>query len=238
MRSLIMILCIFFIGNLIFAEQNYNVYEYGKYSPAPNMKKILFIMDYSNSMNEVLGSIRKIDAMTQTMEELLKKINPNTEMGLRIYGYRIGFTPWDCCKASRLAVPIERDNNYAISETLKNTKARGMTPITYSLKMAIQNDLNGIEGQKHIILLSDGGENCDESPCTYAIELMKLRDDITIDVIAFDLYDEDANNQLRCAALATRGKFYSAENSEELSNSLFDSLGIDKNVHGTIKLNK
>ena len=66
---------------------------------------------------------------------------------------------------------------------------------------------------------------------------MKQRDDISIDVIAFDLYDIEANNQLKCTALATRGKFYSAGNSGELQNSLFDSLGIDKNVHGTIKMN-
>lgn len=234
MRSLIMILCIFFIGNLIFAEQNYNVYEYGKYSPAPNMKKILFIMDYSNSMNEVLGSIRKIDAMTQTMEELLKKINPNTEMGLRIYGYRIGFTPWDCCKASRLAVPIERDNNYAISETLKNTKARGMTPITYSLKMAIQNDLNGIEGQKHIILLSDGGENCDESPCKYATKELAKRKDLKIDVIAFNVNNSEDLDQLKCVALVTSGKFYTANTKGELINALNKSIEAKKEVEAQI----
>ena len=34
------------------------------------------------------------------------------------------------------------------------------------------------DGIKHIILLTDGGENCDESPCDYAIELMKQRRDI------------------------------------------------------------
>ena len=81
-------------------------------------------------------------------------------------------------------------------------------------------------------------KNCDESPCDYAIELMKTRDDIAIDVIAFDIFDEEANNQLRCAAVATRGKFYSANTPNQLLDSLFESLNIDKNVKGTIKVDE
>ena len=139
--------------------------------------------------------------------------------------------------ASKLTVPLGANNAQNILNSIYQTSATGWTPITYSLKQAVNVDFAGIEGKKHIILLTDGGENCDESPCTYAIELMKQRDDITIDVIAFDLYDTEANNQLRCTALTTRGKFYSAGNSGELTDSLFDSLGIDKDVHGTIKMN-
>ncbi len=67
---------------------------------------------------------------------------------------------------------------------------------------------------------------------------MKLRDDISIDVIAFDINDLEANDQLRCAAVATRGKFYTANTPYQLLDSLFESLNIDKNVKGTIKLMK
>ncbi len=203
-----------------------------------NSSKVLFIVDFSNSMNETLNGKKKIHIAMDTMAQILPKIKPDVQTGLRIYGHRAGFTYLQGCMASKLTVPMAKNNSQNILNSIYKTEAIGWTPITYSLKQAVNNDFAGISGKKHIILLTDGGENCDESPCTYAIELMRLRDDITIDVIAFDLYDEDANNQLRCAALATRGKFYSAENSEELSNSLFDSLGIDKNVHGTIKLNK
>ena len=57
-----------------------------------------------------------------------------------------------------------------------------MTPITYSLKQAVKKDFLGYSGKKHIILLTDGGENCDESPCAYVMELIKVRKDIKIDV--------------------------------------------------------
>ena len=85
-------------------------------------------------------------------------------------------------------------------------------------------------------MLTDGGENCDESPCTYVINLMKTRNDVTIDVIAFDVHDIEANNQLRCTALMTSGKFLNADTQEDLANSLFETIGISKDVKGSIKI--
>ena len=60
--------------------------------------------------------------------------------------------------------------------------------------------------------------------------------DITIDVIAFDVHDSDANNQLRCTALMTSGKFLNANSQEDLANSLFETVGISKDVKGSIKI--
>lgn len=227
------------------AEQNfqYNLYTPQTYSSNEagqkfkSGSKILFIVDFSNSMNEELNGRKKIHIAMDTLSSILPKINPEIQTGLRVYGHRAGLTYLQGCMASKLTVPLARNNAQNILNSIYKTQATGWTPITYSLKQAVNSDFAGVEGRKHIILLTDGGENCDESPCTYAIELMKLRDDISIDVIAFDLYDVEANNQLKCTALATRGKFYSANDSNALTNSLFDSLGIDKAVHGTIKMN-
>ena len=95
-----------------------------------------------------------------------------------------------------------------------------MTPITYSLKQAVKKDLAGFDGEKHIILLTDGGENCDESPCDYAIELIKKRRDINIDVIAFNVHDSDDLAQLRCTADVTGGKFVEANTNAQLIHSM------------------
>ncbi len=198
--------------------------------------KVLFIMDYSNSMNERLGAQTKLEQAISTIETLLPKISPDVQMGLRVYGHRAGFTYMDGCTASKLAVPFGANNAQNIIAALYKTRALGWTPITHSLKQAVNTDFAGVTGKKRIILLTDGGENCDESPCTYAISLMRMRDDITIDVIAFDIYDADANDQLKCTAFTTRGKFYTASNKQELENSLSDSLNIDKAVHGKVKV--
>ena len=160
----------------------------------------------------------------------------DVKTGLRVYGHKAGFTYLQGCQASQLSVPINTGNYRTILSNLYSTKATGWTPITYSLKQAVNTDFNGFSGKKHIILLTDGGENCDESPCTYVINMMKTRNDVTIDVIAFDIHDSEANNQLRCTALMTSGKFLSAETESDLANSLFESVGIKKDVKGSIKV--
>ncbi len=197
-------------------------------------EKILFIVDFSNSMNESLGSSRKIDVALQTLSSILPKLNSNIYTGLRVYGHKNGFTPNQSCTASELVSPISQNNTQKISTKLSSLNAAGWTPITYSLKKAVNSDFLGINGPKRIILLSDGGENCDESPCDYAIKLMQTRDDIKIDVIAFTIDDAEANNQLKCAALVTSGKFYTANTAAELSKSLERSLNMEKDVQGVI----
>lgn len=197
---------------------------------------ILFIVDFSNSMNDVIGGRSKIEIARTTLAEILPKIPKGIKTGLRVYGHKTGFTYVQGCTASNLVVPLAQNNAQNIMSSLYSTNASGWTPITYSLKQAINNDFKNTTGKKHIILLTDGGENCDESPCTYVINLMKARNDIKIDVIAFDIQDIEANNQLKCTALMTSGKFLTADSAEDLSKSLFETIGINKDVRGSIKI--
>ena len=111
-----------------------------------------------------------------------------------------------------------------------------MTPITYSLKQAIKYDFMGFTGKKHIILLTDGGENCDESPCTFVMNLIKIRRDVQIDVIAFNINNDEDLEQLRCTALVTSGKFCDAKTSAQLYNGFNNSIEGVKNVEAKIIL--
>ena len=198
---------------------------------------ILFIVDFSNSMSEKLQGTSKINMVLDTMQELIPNLPPEKRVGLRVYGHKGGFVlPNAACKASSLIVPMIKNSGAAIQSALFNLKPTGWTPITYSLKQAVNSDFAGVSGKKRIILLSDGGENCDESPCDYVMELTKTRQDIFIDVIAFNIYDTEANNQLKCTALVTSGKFYSANTAAELLESLQSSFGARKEVQGKIIL--
>ena len=230
------ILMSFLVSNAIFANDNYKVYDYGNYSKinTNQNEKILFIMDYSNSMNEFLGNARKLELMQSTVSEIVRSINPDTEIGLRVYGHRLGFSPYECCRASKLVVPIYSNNAVNISDAVFKTKARGMTPITYSLKKAVEKDFADFSGKKHIILLSDGGENCDESPCDYVMKNLAKRKDFKIDVIAFNINNKDDINQLKCVSAVTSGKFYTANTKGELVNALNNTLHVEKDVGGFI----
>ncbi len=195
---------------------------------------MLFILDFSNSMSESLDGRRKVDLMLDTMREILPKINKNISVGLRVYGHKMGFTPIDACRASTLLVAPAPMNSAAIAGALSGPKPRGMTPITYSLKEAVKNDFIGFPGKKHIILLTDGGENCDESPCKWVMELVKVRKDVVIDVIAFNVTEEDDLAQLECTSLVTGGKFHTANTAAELARSLNNSVNAQKEVEAKI----
>lgn len=208
--------------------------EFNKNFDTKTGERILFIMDLSSSMEESLEGSTKFELMLKTMQEILPKINPDTWVGLRVYGHRMGFTPMEACRASTLVTPISQNSSYNIASALSKSRPRGMTPITYSLKQAIKYDFMGFHGKKHIILLTDGGENCDESPCTFVMNLIRIRRDVTIDVIAFNIKDSDDLEQLECTALVTSGKFYNAQTAAELLNGFNNSIEAAKNVEAKI----
>lgn len=197
-------------------------------------ERVLFILDFSNSMSEYLEGRRKVDLMIDTMKSILPNLPKDMSVGLRVYGHRMGFTPFEACRASTLINPVSPANGINIRNSLLDIKPRGMTPITYSLKQAVKKDFLGYSGKKHIILLTDGGENCDESPCSYVLDLIKVRKDVTIDVIAFNINDEDDLSQLECTSLVTSGKFYNAKTAAELARSLNSSVNSVKKVEAKI----
>lgn len=216
---------------------DYNVYTPTEYSSDiinHNTEKIIFIVDFSNSMNEYLGNKRKIDIALKALKEILPNIPKTAYIGLRIYGYRNGITPVDACLASKLVVPISQNSFQNIYNEIERHAPTGMTPITHSLKRSLKNDFGLWQGKKRIIILTDGEENCDESPCEYAIKLIQKRNDVKIDVIAFSFGNMNGLEQLKCATLLTNGKLYTADNYGELLNSLKDAFQIEKNVEAHI----
>ena len=139
---------------------------------------------------------------------------------MRVYGHSCNVFAYNACRSSELLVPLGVNNSSRINSAISKLRPRGMTPITYSLKQGVNKDLKSQDGIKHIILLTDGGENCDESPCDYAIELMKKRRDIKIDVIAFNVHDSNDLDQLKCVADVTSAKFIQADTNAELIRSM------------------
>ena len=233
MKNLAAILLFLFIAIPVFAG-GYDVHRPDSLPPIDEDERLLFILDFSNSMSEYLEGRKKVDLMIDTMKSILPNLPRNMSVGLRVYGHRMGFTPFEACRASTLVNPVSVANGINIRNSLLDIKPKGMTPITYSLKQAVNKDFLGFSGTKHIILLTDGGENCDESPCTYVLELIKMRKDITIDVIAFNINDEDDLSQLECTSLVTSGKFYNAKTAAELVKSLNSSVNSVKKVEAKI----
>ena len=64
------------------------------------------------------------------------------------------------------------------------------------------------------------------------------RKDVKIDVIAFNINDEDDLAQLQCTSLVTGGKFYTANTAAELAKSLQNSTNVSKEVEAKIIPNR
>ena len=61
----------------VFASE-YNVYRPNNYSPSKieENERVLFILDFSNSMEEYLDGKRKVDLMIDTMKSILPNLDP------------------------------------------------------------------------------------------------------------------------------------------------------------------
>lgn len=214
----------------------------GQQIPPQNMndgpQNVLIILDSSYSMEEKIGKDRKIDIAKRVVFNTVKQIPPNTRVGLRVYGHKIGLMGIYPCRKTELLVPIGFNTANQIITRLSYINPTGQTPIAYSIKTAVDNDFIGINGPKRIILVSDGMETCDGDPCSYAVEMVRRGIDLKVDVVGFDLKDEAAINQLKCIALSTEGKFYTADTEAALARSLQNSFQVKTQVQGKILLNK
>lgn len=225
------LLLLFFIALPIFA---YEVYTPDNFNYEESGDKLLFVVDFSNSMSEYLEHKTKVNHVKEMMSYILPQISPSTQVGVRVYGHTCNLIAYNACRSSELVIPMGLNNRAKISSEMHRLRPRGMTPITYSLKQAVKKDLKDFDGIKHIILLTDGGENCDESPCDYSIELMKKRRDIKIDVIAFNVKDDDDLAQLKCTADVTGGNFTEADTRAELFRSMENFILPHKRVEASI----
>ena len=212
----------------------YEVYTPEDYTYKQSGDMLLFVVDFSNSMGEYLEHKTKVNLVKAMMSEVLPQISPETKVGIRVYGHTCNLIAYNACRSSELLVPLKENNAEKINNAISKLRPRGMTPITYSLKQAVKKDFAGMEGVKHIILLTDGGENCDESPCDYSIELVKTRKDIKIDVIAFNVHDSEDLAQLKCTADVTGGHFIEADTNAELLRSMEEFTLPHKQVEALI----
>ncbi len=212
----------------------YQVYMPEEYSYQEGGDKLLFVVDFSNSMGEYLEHKTKVSQVKEMLKQVLPQISAETKVGVRVYGHTCNIFAYNACRSSELLVPLGFNNSTKINSAISKLRPRGMTPITYSLKQGVNRDLQAQKGLKHIILLTDGGENCDESPCDYAIELMKERRDIKIDVIAFNVHDSHDLDQLKCVADVTSAKFVQADTSAELVRSMEEMILPHKKVEALL----
>ena len=207
---------------------NYSQYTSGGQTVIQNFDKneeVLFIVDFSGSMNTKMGYSPRAYLAVDAITSILRETQGSTKVGLRIFGVTnkpmvsqssmgITFNKENVCTASDLVVPISSYNLDRIEERLSRISPKGGTPIGYSLRQAVQNDFSYGPQLKHIILITDGGENCGDNPCAFIRQLLSMRNDFRIDVVGIAV-DNNAYSQLSCIASAGGGQYYSVNTPED-----------------------
>ncbi|MBK8189410.1 MAG: VWA domain-containing protein [Vampirovibrionales bacterium] len=196
-------------------------------------ENVMIILDASYSMTERLADGEsKMMAAKRTLWSLLRQLPPNVNVGLRVYG--TSQNSFTACRATQVLAPIAAGNRSAIANQIIPVQPVGVTPITYTLQRSLAEDFVGLSGRKRIILVSDGLENCSADPCQVAVAMARGGVDVKIDVVGFGLQGLEAGNQLRCIALSTFGKYYTANTAAELARSMGEALRINASVEGKV----
>lgn len=183
-------------------------------SDAAEKSKVMFVLDGSNSMWGQIDGVAKISIAKDVMTDLITNLDPNTQMGLMAYGHR---KKNECSDIEVLALPGPVDRGQMIDH-VQNITPRGKTPISDALSIASVS-VGYFAGKSSVVLVSDGLETCNADPCATARNLGIINPGFDVHVVGFDVTKEESES-LQCIADATGGKFFRANNANELKDAL------------------
>jgi hypothetical protein len=224
------------VGTMIQSGTNSSLIQGGVLKDAGPVN-ILILLDASYSMKENLErGMQKMDAAKMVLQQAIQRIPSDVNVGLRVFGQGYTGEPMMDCRQSALLVPLGQGNRRSIIEKVRQIHPYGLTPLTYALRQAAENDLSGLQGPKTLILISDGADTCGENPCEFIKQLPRLGIKLKVDIVGLSLKNrfEDiaARNQLNCITEQSGGKYYDAKTAAELIESI--SASVNKAISGRV----
>ncbi|MEU9595706.1 VWA domain-containing protein [Streptomyces sp. NPDC048109] len=183
--------------------------------------KVDLVLDVSGSMRtrDIDGGTR-MAAAKQAFNEVLDATPEEVRLGIRTLGadYPGDDRKTGCKDTAQLypVGPLDRTEAKTAVATLSPT---GWTPIGPALLKAAD-DLDGGDGSKRIVLISDGEDTCAPlDPCEVAREIAAKGIGLTIDTLGL-VPNTKMRQQLSCIAEATGGTYTSVEHTDELTDKV------------------
>jgi hypothetical protein len=188
-------------------------------APAQENRSIALILDASGSMNAALGRGTRIEAAKEAVAAFLAELDPGTRIAYRAYGHQSPRERHDC-EDTELMVGFApaAANREAILDRTQAIRAQGYTPITKVIQLAA-GDIAGEEGERVVVLISDGKETCEGDPCAAAKALAEADARLVVHTIGFNV-DVAARYQLQCIAKVARGTYSDASDAAGLGARL------------------
>ncbi len=188
----------------------------------PNM---LIVLDRSDSMDENGGGDSKWNLARAALDQVLDDHGNAVRFGLDMFAAN------NDCAAGQINVDIGAGTATTISNTFGSASAASNTPIKATMQ-ALTN-YNGLKDTQHpnyVLLLTDGGENCDfGSPSGPVQTLRNQTPTVKTFVVGFGsgVVPSQLNDMATKGGTARPGstKYYQANNATELSDAFDTILG-------------
>jgi hypothetical protein len=183
---------------------------------AGQSNKAMLIIDSSRSMWGQIDGVNKVVHAREALARFFKRQEDAFRLGVMAYGHQQD----SGCDDFAVLKGVGGIDAGAYASAVNNIAPKGSTPITAALDAAAET-MAKTSGRQHIILLSDGLDNCKGDPCARAQALAQSRPQLTLHAIAFDKASEKASLEaLACVAEPSRGMFRFASSREELDAAL------------------
>lgn len=181
--------------------------------------KVNLVLDVSGSMRakDIDGQSR-MAAAKQAFNEVLDATPEEVELGIRTLGANYpGDDRKEGCKDTAQLYPVGPLDRTEAKTAVATLVPTGWTPIGPALLKAAD-DLEGGDGSKRIVLISDGEDTCAPlDPCEVAREIAARGIGLTIDTLGL-VPNAKLSQQLSCIAEATGGTYTSVEHQNELTD--------------------
>jgi hypothetical protein len=200
--------------------------EQGEDGPPPTLGNtaVEIILDASGSMLQTLGGQRRIDIAKETLLNLTGNVlAPGTPVALRVFGHIEG--NYSC--RTDLEIPLQPLDPTAMQTRISNVEPKNLanTPLAASLALVGQ-DLAEAEGQKVVILVTDGEETCDGDPAA-AIEALRAQGfDVRVNIVGFAIGDAALKAQFEEWAVLGGGEYFDAADESQLNTALQQALRV------------
>lgn len=175
------------------------------------------ILDASGSMLQRLGGERRIEIAKATLTDLVTDTIPEgTGFALRVFGHREA----DSCRTD-LEIELGPLNPGAVTSTISGINAMNLarTPIGASIAH-VRSDLANVDGQRVLVVLTDGEETCDGDAASEIEALRALGWDVRVNIVGFAIDDADLQQTFESWATAGGGEYFNATSADDLGEAM------------------
>ena len=175
------------------------------------------ILDASGSMLQQLKGKRRIDIAKQTLTELVNKtIPPGTNVAYRIFG---DDKPGSC--ETHLRSPLAPLNRADMTKRFAAIRSQNLarTAIAASL-LAVRDDLKDAQGERTVVLITDGEETCGGNPEAEIKALRASGFDVRINIVGFAVAAAGIKDTFQKWAQLGGGSYFDARDDKELAGAM------------------